>query len=76
MLIYHITNNTLYVTEVMIGSIKSSVNKFKVKNIPEKHVKNISELRNNGLVYVTGGTYASANYDGKFEPRKMFRGYL
>jgi len=79
MLIYHITNEQLYCTEVLTGIGKSGVNHFKKSGINdclEKHRKGVSELRSGGKVFVTGGTYVGSVYNGKFEDRASFKHYL
>jgi len=80
MLIYHITDNQLYCTEVLMGGIsKSNIHHFK-KSSPddcwEVHRDGVSELRNNGKIFVTGGTYVGAIYEGKFEDRAGFHHYI
>ena len=74
MLIYHKTNEKIMTTQVMVGFGYSSV--IHGSHVWEKHQENVDKLENNGDVFVTGGTYASAIYDGKFEPREMFNHYI
>lgn len=77
MLIYHITNNQLVCTQVVMG-FTTQVSHFnkKLEDVPAIHLDSVKELRNGGKVYVTGATYATSKYEGRFEDRQAFEHYL
>jgi hypothetical protein len=74
MLIYSKDNDIVSCTQVILGANSSNVSKS--NHIWDKHRHMTDKLENGKDVLVTGGTYASAIYTGKFEPRNMFIGYL
>jgi len=74
MLIYHKTNGKNITTQVIMGCGASKVSHGSY--IWEKHQSNVDKLVDNGDVFVTGGAYASAIYEGKMEPRKMFQQFI
>jgi hypothetical protein len=74
MLIYFKDEDEVGCIQVMLGAGKSDVSKS--KHIWDKHKKMTDELVNGGDVLVTGGSYATAVYEGKYEPREMFKHYM
>lgn len=74
MLIYSKDNDTITCTQVILGGMGSDVSKS--THIWDKHRYMTDKLENGKDVLVTGGTYASAIYSGKFEPRNKFERYL
>ena len=78
MLIYHRTDDKLQVTQVILSGGPSKVDTFDkaMEDVPNSHKGGVRILRNGGDVYVTGGTYSSAVYSGKREPRSMFLDYI
>lgn len=73
MLIYHKTNGKVFCTQIMMSVLKSDVSHG--THIWDKHQEGVNKLVNNGNVFVTGGTYYGAVYEGKFEPREKFSHY-
>jgi len=74
MIIYHKTNGKNVTTEVILSAGQSKVSNG--THIWDKDKKIVKSLKDNGDVYVIGGTYATAMYCGKIEPREMFKQYL
>jgi len=74
MLIYHITDGRLKVTQVIKGFSSNVVQTFdkRMEDLPESHMAGVIKLSNGGDVYVIGGSYASAVYEGKIENRAGF----
>lgn len=73
MLIYHKENNKVYCTQVMMSALASDVSHG--THVWDKHRESVDKLVDNGDVFVTGGTYYGAVYEGKFEPREKFSHY-
>ena len=71
MLIYHKTNNQIYVCNVMFSYKGSDVHHFKkcFDSIWEKHMEFVEQLQNDGDCYVTGATFKGAIYDGMWMKR-------
>ena len=74
MLIYHVTDDKLQCVQVTLGAGKPSVQHGIF--VRRKHLEKVNELRNNGKVFVTGGTHCGAVYDGSFEDRKKYQHYI
>jgi len=74
MLIYHKTNNKIVCTQVIMGSGKSNISHGSY--IWDKHKKMVDKLENNGDVFVTGGTFIGAVYEGAFYERANFKKYI
>lgn len=74
MLIYHKTKDEIHCTAVQYFSGNSVVTHSSY--VWEKHKEAVETLENDGEVYVTGGNYLGAVYEGKFEPRDMFERYM
>ena len=74
MLIYHMTDNKVKCTEVILGAGKSSVKHGNY--VWKKHQDSVNELRNNGRVFVTGATHLGGCYDGMFEDREKYNHYI
>ena len=74
MLIYSKQNGKTTCTCIIKGASKSNVSHSDY--VWDKHKNQVDKLSDNGDVFVTGGTYKGAIYEGKFEPREMFSHYL
>jgi len=74
MLIYHITDEKVQCTQVILGAGKSSVQHG--TTVHEKHQSKVNELRNNGKVFVTGDTSYGAVYEGMFADREKYQYFL
>ena len=74
MLIYHKTNNEIQCTCVQYSAGASTVSHSGY--VWDKHRAMVDTLVNDGEVFVTGGNYLGAVYEGKFEPRDMFERFM
>lgn len=74
MLIYHKENGVTSCTMVMLGAGSSSTSHG--KHVWDKHKECVDMLEDDGDVFVTGGTYVGAIYEGKFENRENFKHYF
>ncbi len=74
MLIYHKSKDVVKCTSICMGASKTDVTTSNF--IWDKHRHATDRLENDGDVFVTGGSYVGAVYEGKFEPRAMFSHYL
>jgi hypothetical protein len=74
MIIYHKTNNEIRSTEVIYNAKGSNISHGNY--VWDKHRENVDKLEDGGDVFVTGGTYYGAIYEGKLEQRASFANYL
>ena len=70
MIIYHKTNNQIFSTQVVLSAKGSEISTGTF--VWNKHRENVDKLENDGDVFITGASFAGAEYSGFFDKREKW----